>query len=460
MTEADPPNTSDDHHHREDENGDRADARSRRGLRDWLGINASTLSLLGTILLVTAATELWAPLVPQYLKNLQTKAGGGTGEGGGIITILLVGAYGFYRDALEAINYYLGGAIGGYLNTRRALLLFNFLPIVGLVILATWDSTVAVFVAIPFIFAWNTIAGPATVTIVGDALPPDRRTMAFSLQHIFRRVARIGAYALAAPFVWTLGKEGGVRANAAIAIVFVIGAALLQWKFMKTASRDKKMVLRKPRHLFRRFDPNLKRLLAADIAARWAEGMIEPFVILFCIPIIEAEHGQATVIYQSVLLSIMAATSMACYLIIGPLASREGLAKKPYIGLTFFFFAIFPISLIVLGEAFGTIGLAFAFAIGGMREIGEPARKAMIADLVPPDVKTQAIGLYWSARSVAVMLAAPVAAGLWIAGNNFREGFGPTLAFSIATLLGVIGASVFFVRFGKIDNEATTFDSK
>ncbi len=422
-----------------------------RSLRDWLGINASTLSLLGTILLVTAATELWAPLVPQYLKNLQLRAGGSTGIPGDIFAILLVGAYGFYRDALEAINYYAGGAIGGYLNTRRALLLFNFLPIVGLLILATWDSTVAVFLAIPFIFAWNTIAGPATVTIVGDALPPDRRTMAFSLQHIFRRVARIGAYGLAAPFVWTLGEQGGLRANAATAIVFVLGAAILQWKFMKTATRDKKMVLRRPRHLFKRFDPNLKRLLAADIAARWAEGMIEPFIILLCIPIIESQHEKATVLYQSVLLSIMAATSMICYLVIGPFASREGLAKKPYIGLTFFFFAIFPISLIVLGKAFGTIGLGVAFIIGGMREIGEPARKAMIADLVPPEVKTQAIGLYWSTRSAAVMLAAPVGAGLWILGNNVKEGLGPTLSFSVATLLGVIGAFVFFARFGKTE---------
>ena len=78
-------------------------------------------------------------------------------------------------------------------------MLFNFLPIIGLGVLATWDSTLAVFVAIPFIFSWSSIAGPATVTIVGDALPPDRRTLAFSLQHIRRRIARLGAAALAAP---------------------------------------------------------------------------------------------------------------------------------------------------------------------------------------------------------------------------------------------------------------------
>ena len=82
--------------------------------RDFLGINPSTLALLAAILLVTAATELWSPLVPQYLKDLQKHAGGGRVE-----LILLIGAYGFYRDGLEAINYFAGGAIAGRFNTRR-----------------------------------------------------------------------------------------------------------------------------------------------------------------------------------------------------------------------------------------------------------------------------------------------------------------------------------------------------
>ncbi|MCH7632165.1 MAG: MFS transporter [Planctomycetes bacterium] len=315
------------------------------------------------------------------------------------------------------------------------------------------DSTLAVIVSIPLIFSWSSIAGPATVTIVGDALPPDRRTMAFSLQHILRRIARIGAYALAAPILWSLGEGEGVRANATVAILFVVGAAAVQFKFMKTATRDDHMTIQRPRQLLRRFHPNLKRLLAADIFARWAEGMVEPFIILMCIPIIQEEHERATIIYQSVLLSIMAATSMVCYLVIGPLASKEGLAKKPYIGLTFVFFALFPISLVVLGHALGTIGLALAFVVGGLRELGEPARKAMITDLVPPEVKTQAIGLYWSARSVAVMWAAPVGAILWVLGQRIESGFGPVLAFTTASLVGLIGAILFYIRFGKASGD-------
>jgi MFS family permease len=420
------------------------EAKPSISVRQWLGLNSSTVALLGTILLVTSATELWSPLIPEYIKTLQARAGAGA-----TVAILLIGLYGFYRDGLEAIHYYAGGAISGRLNTRRSLLVFNILPIIGLVILAAWDSTLALFVAIPFIFAWNAIAAPAVLTVVGDSVPAAQRTMVFSLQQIFRRIARIFAYLISAPLVWYLGRAHGVRADAMLAIFLVIGAALIQWRFMRTASRDAELTLSRPRHLFRRFNPELRRLLVADIFARWAEGMAEPFVILYCVSILSADRDQGTALYQSVLLTIQAGTSMLLYFVIAPLASREGLAKKPYINLTFLFFALFPIALIVLGKALGALGLAIAFVIGGLREIGEPARKAMITELVPQDVKTQAIGFYWSVRSMSVMLASPVGAMLWIAGERWTAGAGPVVSFLSAGAVGILGAGVFLLRFGK-----------
>jgi len=189
-------------------------------------------------------------------------------------------------------------------------------------------------------------------------------------------------------------------------------------------------------------------LLAADVFARWAEGLAGPLVILYCVPILAGDHEKGTSLYQSILLNIQAVTNIVLYVVIGPLASRQGLAKKPYIGLTFVFFALFPISLIALGPTLGAFGLALAFVIGGLREIGEPARKAMVADLVPPDVRTQAIGLYWSVRSLAVMWASPVGAVLWIIGDYWRSGFGPILTFSVAGVVGLIGVIAFYTRFG------------
>lgn len=412
--------------------------------KTWLGFNSSTVALLGTILLITAATELWSPIVPQYLKDLRSKAGAGDAW-----TIMIIGLYGMYRDGLEALNYYVGGAIAGRFNTRRALLFFNLLPLLGLGLICVWSSTVALFLAVPLIFAWDSIAGPATITVVGDSLPPDRRTMAFSMQSIFRRVSRIVAYGISGLFIYLLGTEGGVRADVLVAIFLVLGAAALQYRFMRTATSDNVVALHRPRHLLGRFNPELRRLLAADIFARWAEGMAGPLVILYCVPILSANFSTGTAMYQSVLLNVQAATNIVLYVVIGPLASREGLAKKPFIGLTFLFFALFPISVVLLGNTMGLAGLILAFVIGGMRELGEPARKAMIADLVPSDVRTQAIGMYWSVRSVSVMWASPVGAVLWLLGNQIRPGLGPVLTFLSAGLVGLVGAALFFARFGR-----------
>ncbi|MEK6675551.1 MAG: hypothetical protein AABZ47_07845 [Planctomycetota bacterium] len=413
--------------------------------KTWLGLNSSTAALLATVLLVTAGTELWSPLIPQFLKSLRSHDGDLNAR-----LLLTVGFYGFFRDALEAANYFAGGAIAGRFNTRRSLLLFNALPLFGLGLLVIWPSVVSVFLAIPFIFLWDSIAGPAILTVVSESVPSDRRTMVFSIQAIVRRLSRMLAYAISAGVVLWLGTVNGVRADAGIAIGFVLLALWIQSRHMKTATRDRSMAIQQPLKLLRSFPPELKRLLASDILARWAEGLAGPFVILFCVPLLSSNSVKGTATYQSGLLTIQAVTSIVLYILVGPMASREGLAKRPFVGLTFLFFALFPVSLAVLGTTFGYLGLAIAFVVGGLREIGEPARKALITDLVPAEVKTQAIGLYWSTRSAAVMWASPVGAAVWILGDAVWVGTGGVITFLFAGAIGLIGAGLYM--FGSSGN--------
>jgi hypothetical protein len=424
---------------------------SRAAWRDLLGINASTASLLAAILLVTSATELWSPLVPKVIDRL-----GGT--------ILLIAAYGTLRDVLETVNYLAGGAIAGRFNTRRALLLFNTLPLVGLLILLTWDSRYAPLAAVPFVFVWDSIAGPATLTVVGQTLAPERRTMAFSLQSIFRRVARVVAYTGSAGALWFAGRVGGVRdpdsatggaliygfhIGVLLGIVAIVFALGIQWRYMRTAAVDTGIVVHRPFAVLRSFNPQLKRLLASDILARWAEGIPREFIILHCVAIIGGAVNHAAALYSSVLLNTQAVVNVVLYLLIGPFASRAGLAKKPFIGLTFVFFALFPLALALFGGAFGFIGLILAFIIGGMREVGEPARKAMITELVPPEQRVQAIGIYWGVRSAAVCLAPLVGGALWLVGQRWLGGAGPHLMLFAASAIGLLGAVYFYSRFGR-----------
>ena len=47
------------------------------------------------------------------------------------------------------------------------------------------------------------------------------------------------------------------------------------------------------------------------------------------------------------------------------------------------------------------------------------------------------------------MWASPVGALLWILGDHWRPGVGPMVTFGAAGLVGLLGAAVFFARFGR-----------
>jgi len=45
--------------------------------------------------------------------------------------------------------------------------------------------------------------------------------------------------------------------------------------------------------------------------------------------------------------------------------------------------------------------LIIVFILNGLRELGEPARKALIAGGFPAETRARSIGLYWGLRSFA-----------------------------------------------------------
>ncbi len=416
-------------------------AKQDSGFKAWLALNASTGALLAAILLVGMASELWAPLMPEYLKELK----------GGILFIALCGSA---KDLLEAINFYLGGVVAARLDTRRALLIFNALPLVGLGVLLGWESKYAFPVALPFVGVWNSIAGPATLRVVGDTLAEHRRAMAFSLQSIQKRLASLLAYAASGGLVLAFGEVQGTRAALVLAMGLVVLSLGVQYHFMRTAVTDQVRAHGAPLALLRRFDPQLRRLLASEICVRWCDSMPQNLTILYCVgllvPLLRGSPdltekeltARAAAFYLGVLLSVNQVTSLLLYLPIGHLASRGGAAKKPFIGLTFVFFALYPLALVTLGARYGIAGLVITFIIMGLRELGEPARKAMITELVPADCRTQAIGLYWASRGLGITPASLVGGLIWMR-------WGPEAMLYTASACGLVGAALFYLRFGR-----------
>jgi MFS family permease len=126
-------------------------------------------------------------------------------------------------------------------------------------------------------------------------------------------------------------------------------------------------------------------------------------------------------------------TAMLVYIPVAAFADRG--EKKPLVLATFVFFTLFPVAL-YFARSFAW--LVPVFVLRGLKEFGEPTRKALIMDLAPADRKAAAFGLYYLARDVVVSVAAFGGAFLWQ--------MGPGINFGAAFAFGVVGAWWFAVN--------------
>ena len=170
----------------------------------------------------------------------------------------------------------------------------------------------------------------------------------------------------------------------------------------------------------------LRRLLISDVFVRTCEGMVDVFLVIYATNVIGIRAPQF-----GVLVAVEMLTAMAAYLPAARLA--ETIGQRRLVMATFAFFAAFPIAVVASRSV---AGLAAAFVVAGLREVGEPARKAIIVDLVQPALRARSIGLYL-VRSVAVSPAAFVGGLLW--------SISPSVPFVVASLFGFVGAIVFAV---------------
>ena len=104
------------------------------------------------------------------------------------------------------------------------------------------------------------------------------------------------------------------------------------------------------------------------------------------------------------------------------------LGRKPIVIATFLCFAFLPVA-VVFARDFRQ--LMFAFVVGGLRETGEPARKAMIVDLARPDLRARTVGLYYLIRSLSITPASVLGGLAW----RVR----PELPFVVAGTIGIVG---------------------
>jgi MFS family permease len=181
------------------------------------------------------------------------------------------------------------------------------------------------------------------------------------------------------------------------------------------------------RGVWQSFHGVLKRLLISDIIIRTCEGMTGVLAILYVTNI----HGVSVAAYGT-LIAIQMITSILVYIPAGRIADRIG--RKPFVILTFLSFALFPVAIIF---ASNFSSLIVAYVIGGLREIGEPSRKAMIVDFAQDHIRARSVGLYYLVRSLSITPAAAIGGLLWQ--------IAPQVPFVTAGVIGLVGTLVFIV---------------
>jgi MFS family permease len=178
--------------------------------------------------------------------------------------------------------------------------------------------------------------------------------------------------------------------------------------------------------IIRSFSPTLRELLLSDILIRFCERIPYAFVILWAM-----DYGRVNAEQYGVLVALEMGTAMLCYIPVAHLADKHG--RRPFVLATFFFFTLFPLTLL---WANSFAGLALAFVVRGLKEFGEPARKAMIIGEADPAVRSRTYGAYYLIRDCVVTAGSFVGAALWR--------LGPSVNFASAALCGALGTLVFW----------------
>jgi MFS family permease len=230
---------------------------------------------------------------------------------------------------------------------------------------------------------------------------------------------------------WLITKFGwasGVQYALLICILLALLTFILQMYMMEeakgTQAQNKKYRFME---VFRSFPIQLKELLLSDILIRFCERIPYAYIVLWVI-----NKNGFTAQDFGFLVAIEMIMAMLCYIPVAHLADKHG--QKPFILITFIFFTLFPISL-MLSHNF--ITLAIAFAIRGLKEFGEPARKALIISYSPPELKSKTYGVYYFIRDCVVTLGSFLGAILWK--------ISPNANFIGATIFGLLGLSWYYI---------------
>jgi MFS family permease len=374
-----------------------------------LGIESNVAAASGAVFLVGLGEELWKKFLPKYLESLGASAA-------------IVGLFGTAEDFYDAIYQYPGGWIADHWGRRKALLSILAAAIVGYVIYLASPAWPYLFLGLAFVMSWQAMGSPAIFATIGDALPKERRAMGFTIQSTLKRIPMVISPLIGGAMIGAVGLQRGIRTGLVLTLALAGLALGLLWTLRLPVEVHRRV---KMLGVWNSFQPTLKRLLVSDIVIRTCEGMADIFTVLYVTNV-----SRITIPKYGILVAVQLLTSILIYVPSARIADRVG--RKPVVIATFLCFALFPVA-VILARSFA--GLVVAFVVGGMREIGEPSRKAMIVDFAESRMRGRTVGLYYLVRSLSITPASAIGGLLWR--------FSPEVPFVTAGIIGLAGTLLF-----------------
>jgi len=357
---------------------------------EFLGLRTGMLALLTMVVLVGLGEKMAERFLPLYLVAL----------GGGAFSVGLLNGM---DNLLSALYSYPGGYASDRLGYKRALLLFNLIAMLGYLIVILFPSWPAVIVGSIFFLSWTAISLPATMDMVSSILPMNKRTMGVSLHSLVRRIPMALGPVLGGLMIGLFGETSGVRLAFVVALALGGVSLVLQQVMIEDDEQHRRTAEGNPLRLLSQVNPALRNLLVSDILVRFCEQIPYAFAVIWCVSL-----NGITPLQFGVLTTVEMVTAMLVYIPVAYLADRN--TKKPFVVATFGFFTLFPLVLLFSRSFWPMVG---AFVVRGLKEFGEPTRKALIMDLAPEDKQASTFGVYYLLRDAVVSLAAFGGAFLW-----------------------------------------------
>ena len=425
-------------------------------LAGFLALKRNTTLLLVALVLAGTGEKLWLGFAPKYLQTL--------GAG-----VFIIGLFDALQTFLGAIYAYPGGWATDHWGQRRSLLCFNALSLAGYLLVLCWHHWIALLVGSFLFIAWSAMSLPTTFSVVATSLQRHQHTMGIGVQSLVRRVPMMLGPLLGGWLITRYGWAQGVQYALLLCLALSALTMLFQWLMFEPDSSPslpsdggegrgeearhgsespsprssphsflmrrgrKPRVLRPSQQrgptffdIIKSFTPALRELLVSDILIRFCERIPYAFVILWAM-----DQGGVTAQQFGYLVAFEMVTAMACYIPVAHLADKYG--RRPFVLMTFVFFTLFPLTLL-WAHSFGW--LALAFVVRGLKEFGEPARKALIIGEAKPELRARTYGAYYLIRDCVVTTGSFLGAWLW--------SLGPRANFIGAAVCGGLGTLWFW----------------